>query len=150
MMTRKIIKFKSVFLFFKKINNNGIKFVMPKFIFGYVIAGLFSVFILLSIQNLLINYLKIDFFKSQIISTIFALLTSFCINNFYTFSSKKFIYKKLVKFLLTNFITICLNVFIAIHVFKYTQYWFISSLSGIVSAVFFNFIIYKYKIWNTD
>ena len=149
-MIKKLKKLKRIFLLFKKINNNGIKFVLPKFFLGYVIAGLCSVFFLLSIQNFLINYLKIDFFNSQLISTLFALLISFSINNFYTFSSKKFVYKKLLKFLLTNFITICLNIYIALNIFIYTQNWLISSLSGIMSAVFLNFIIYKYKIWFTN
>ena len=135
-----------------KVNNNGVKYFLPKFFFGYCISGISSVIVLLSIQNILINFFYIRFSLSHLISTIFALITSFLLNNYFTFSDinnkNKSNKKKLIQYFITNAFTIMLNVLIASIIFSQTANWLISSLSGISSAIVFNFIIYRFKIWN--
>jgi putative flippase GtrA len=135
-----------------KVNNNGVKYFLPKFFFGYCISGISSVIVLLSIQNILINFFYIQFSLSHLISTIFALFTSFLLNNYFTFSNinnkNKSNKKKLIQYFITNAFTITLNVLIASIIFSQTANWLISSLSGISSAIVFNFIIYRFKIWN--
>ena len=135
-----------------KVNNNGVKYFLPKFFFGYCISGISSVIVLLSIQNILINFFFIRFSLSHLFSTIFALFTSFLLNNYFTFSNinnkNKSNKKKLIQYFITNAFTIILNVTIASIIFSQTANWLISSLSGISSAIVFNFIIYRFKIWN--
>jgi putative flippase GtrA len=133
-----------------KFNRDGIPFFMPKFFLGYCISGITSVIILLFIQNILINIISVPFTISQFISTLFALFTSFYLNNYITFkhiNNAKTIKKKLIQYFLTNIFTISLNVFIASVVFAIKSEWLISSLIGISSAVIFNFMIYRFKIW---
>ena len=133
-----------------KYNKYGVPYFMPKFFLGYCIAGITSVIILLFIQNILINVILVPFTISQFISTLFALLTSFYLNNYLTFkhiNNNKTIKKKLIQYFLTNIFTITLNVFIASFVYAIKSEWLISSLLGISSAVIFNFIMYRFKIW---
>jgi putative flippase GtrA len=144
--------FKNLKSFFVQINNNGIKYFLPKFFFGYCISGLSSVAVLLFVQSILINIFYIQFSLSQLISTVFALFTSFLLNNYFTFSYinniSKSVKRKLIQYFITNVFTILMNVLIASIIFSKTSNWLISSLTGISSAIVFNFIIYRFKIWS--
>ena len=116
-----------------KVNNNGVKYFSSSF-FGYCILGISSVIVLLlSIQNILINFFYIRFSLSHLISTIFALFTSFLLNNYFTFSDinnkNKSNKKKLIQYFITNAFTIMLNVLIASIIFSQTANWSIIGLS---------------------
>lgn len=130
--------------------NNGISNVIPKFFFGYLIAGILAVLALFIIQSILIYFFQIKFLITQIVSTCLAIFVSFTINNIFTFKkrNKKSLSRKITQFFITNLLSMILNVSIANYIFKILEIWFIASLAGICIAVFFNFFIYKYKIWN--
>lgn len=130
--------------------NNGVSNVIPKFFFGYLIAGILAVLALFIIQSILIYFFQIKFLITQIVSTCLAIFVSFTINNIFTFKkrNKKSLSRKITQFFITNLLSMILNVSIANYIFKILEIWFIASLAGICIAVFFNFFIYKYKIWN--
>ena len=130
--------------------NNGISNVLPKFFFGYLIAGISAVLALFIIQSILIYFFQIKFLITQIVSTCSAIFVSFTINNIFTFKkrNKKSLSRKITQFFITNLLSMILNVSIANYIFKILEIWYIASLAGICFAVFFNYFIYKYKIWS--
>ena len=131
-------------------NNNGIPKILPKYFLGYLIAGISAVLTLLTIQIVLINVFNIVFFITQIVGTICGIFVSFSINNIFTFrkNNKTKLSKKLIQFLITNLISMVLNVLIASYMFKLIKIWYLASITGILFAVFFNYLIYRNKIWN--
>jgi len=135
---------------FDDINNNGISKLIPRYFLGYLFAGITAVLTLLSIQATLITIFNISFFITQIVSTCCAIFVSFLINNIFTFKrlAKKNLSIKLIQFFMTNICSMILNVLIANHIFKLISIWYIASITGILSAVIFNYLIYRYKIWS--
>ena len=143
-------KFSSFCKLIEHANNNGVSKIIPKYFLGYLIAGMSAVLTLLSVQIVLINVFNVVFFVTQIIGAIFGILVSFSINNIFTFrkNNKKILSKKLIQFLTTNIISMALNVLTASYIFKLIKIWYVASITGILFAVFFNYLVYRYKIWN--
>ena len=131
-----------------KLNNNGIKLILPKYFTGYLLSGITAVLSLFITQYFLIQHIRMDFVFSQIFSTIIAMMISFNLNNKFTFKNRKTKTRnKFLKYLLINILSMIINVLIANMVYQYIYIWYISSLCGVCVAVIINFSFYKFKIW---
>ena len=131
-----------------KLNNNGIKLILPKYFTGYLLSGITAVLSLLTTQYFLIQLIRMEFVLSQILSTIIAMMISFNLNNKFTFKNKSTTTtNKFLKYLLINILSMIINVLIASAVYQHIFIWYISSLCGVCVAVIINFSFYKFKIW---
>lgn len=129
--------------------NEANHFFLPKYFFGYCLAGISSLLLFLFLQYISLKFITESFFYSHLFSSVISIFLGFKINSIFTFKKRKSqIKNKLLLYFLTNIVSLIINSFIANNLYSYIPIWYFASIIGILSSVIINFLSYKYIIWN--
>ena len=139
--------------FIEQLINFYTKRIFPDKFFSYLLVGTIGVLVHLTLLNLFLFNLTLDFSHALIATTFISIVSNFILNNILTFRRHRLFgwlwLKGLFFYLLICSCGALANIGIADYLYINGKLWWISALAGLALGAVFNFSLSRFFVWRS-